>query len=422
MPKKQLTDSLALNESAPTPSLAGWQATGLCVAAVALTGASGGLGGLLGAVLFAPVIYALVRLRRHAPGAVSTAGLVGSTLGRRAAALAGGVQILAYSALVVTSAQGIALVWLPVEAPSDPFGELVFSNSLWSLYAVTALVIAGVLVFALPERVTIGLATALAAGGLLIHFYLGLAIVATILSGGAPDEPHNAAPPTTGVDAATALVVLAVGIAGFEVITTRRRRGTSSGWSMGLALGIVAVCAAIVSWAGQLGANGLGPFDRGDTSLIAEQLYGSTGTNLITAASTMIVVAGMLALLWGIIQIVGRLGTEFSPETVYAGVLAAMVILTVAVTQLRVQFGYVGGLLLVTLYAIVLTAFARIPGDSVVTWWLRIVMPVVLVAIVLLPLVDAQFSIGALIPVVIAAALVAISGAVAAVTTRSRAD
>ncbi len=57
-----------------------------------------------------------------------------------------------------------------------------------------------------------------------------------------------------------------------------------------------------------------------------------------------------------------------------------------------------------------------------VTWWLRIVMPVVLVVIVLLPLVNAQFSIGALIPVVIAAALVAIAGAVATVTTRSRPD
>ena len=96
MPKKQLTDSIPLGDAAASNGLAGWQATGLCVAAVAMTGASGGLGGLLGAVFFAPVIYALVRLRRHAPGAVSTAGLVGSTLGRRAAALAGGVQILAY--------------------------------------------------------------------------------------------------------------------------------------------------------------------------------------------------------------------------------------------------------------------------------------------------------------------------------------
>ena len=39
VPKKQLTESLALGDAAPANGLAGWQATGLCVAAIA-TGVS----------------------------------------------------------------------------------------------------------------------------------------------------------------------------------------------------------------------------------------------------------------------------------------------------------------------------------------------------------------------------------------------
>ena len=55
------------------------------------------------------------------------------------------------------------------------------------------------------------------------------------------------------------------------------------------------------------------------------------------------------------------------------------------------------------------------PGDSLTIWWLRIVLPVVLVAVVTIPLADSAFSMSSLIPVAITAAVLLVAAIAAAV-------
>ena len=178
MPKKQLTDSLALDDAAPSPGLAGWQATGLALAAAAMA-ARAGLGALVGAVLLAPIVYALVRLRRHAPNARSTAELVGSTLGPRGTAFAGILQVTGYVLIAVTAAQFIGMVFVPQQATTDPFSPIELNHWLWSLWAVAAIVVDAVLVFALPGGVVAAmvlLAVALIQGGWSLGYVGGLVL------------------------------------------------------------------------------------------------------------------------------------------------------------------------------------------------------------------------------------------------------
>ena len=404
-----------VGESGAWARVSGWQAMGLCLAAVGLQGLSG-LGGLLGVALFAPIVFALVRLRRHAPGAVSTPGMVGAVLGARTAAVAAIVQITAYVALTVTAAQAIVIPWLRIDSSPDPMGGAVFDKSQWTLMALVVIVVAAVMVFGLPTLVTATMVAIIAVVGLLTYFYFSLAIVTTYLSAGVSmSEPRYDPAPATGLQATAALIVLAAGMTGFEVVATRRRRGGASAWPMGGALVVVGACAGLGSWAAQLGPGGFGPFDEPFLWQAAEELYGSTGTALLNSAAIMLATAGMLAMLWGIRNLTEQTGTTWSPRLVQAGVLAATVALAVIVTQLQWQFGHVGSLLLIALYAIVFIASARVPGDSLTIWWLRIVLPVVLVAVVTIPLADSAFSMSSLIPVAITAAVLLVAAIAAAV-------
>lgn len=420
MPKKPLTDSLAFDDAAPSPGLAGWQATGLALAAAAMA-ARAGLGTLVGAVLLAPIVYALVRLRRHAPHARSTAELVGSTLGQRGAAFAGILQVTGYVLIAVTAAQFIGLVFVPQQATTDPFSPIELNHWLWSLWAVAAIVVAAVLVFALPGRVVASLAAVLALVGLLIQFYYALAVAARAMTGTVTEQivSHHP-PPTLGV--LGTLTVLAVSVFGVEVVTTRTRRGSSNGWPMSLAIGVVALIAAVTWWAAQQSGWGGNSLNGSTFGIAVGEFYGDTGATVVTVGAAMFIFAALLALLWGIAAITEGLDAQASPDTVFAGIVVAMAVLAVAVIQADWTPGYVGGLVLLTLYAVVLVANSRIAADSVVSWWLRFVMPAVLAAVVLLPLLWAEFSLGALEPVLVAAVLVAAAAATALLGTGSRPD
>ena len=420
MPKKQLTDSLALDDAAPSPGLAGWQATGLALAAAAMA-ARAGLGALVGAVLLAPIVYALVRLRRHAPNARSTAELVGSTLGPRGTAFAGILQVTGYVLIAVTAAQFIGMVFVPQQATTDPFSPIEPNHWLWSLWAVAAIVVAAVLVFALPGRVVASLAAVLALVGLLIQFYYALAVAARAMTGTVTEQivSHHP-PPTLGV--LGTLTVLAVSLFGVEVVTTRTRRGSSNGWPMSLAVGVVALIAAVTWWAAQQSGWGGNSLNGSTFGIAVGEFYGDTGATVVTVGAAMFIFAALLALLWGIAAVTEALDAQASPDTVFAGIVVAMAVLAVAVIQADWTPGYVGGLVLLALYAVVLVANSRIAADSVVSWWLRFVMPVVLAAVVLLPLLWAEFSLGALEPVLVAAVLVAAAAATALMGTRSRPD
>lgn len=420
MPKKQLTDSLALDEAAPSFGFAGWQATGLALAAAAMATYTG-LGTLASAAVLAPIVYALVRLRRHAPEAASTAELVGSTLGLRGAAFARILQVTGYVLIAVTAAQTFGLLCTPLHVTDDPYDPVRSNPWLWSLWAIAALVVAAVLVFALPARVVAGIAAVLALGGLLVHFYYALAVVAHGLAGTVPEQPVGPEPPT-GLAAAGTLAVATVTLAGFEVVTARARRGSSGGWPMSLAIGFVTLVAVIVWWATQYGGNGAGSLGSSTFGLDVGDLYGDTGTKIVAIASATFVFAALLALLWGIGAVTERFDVGMPADAVFGGVVVLAAVLAVAVIHAGWTLGYVGGLVLFTLYAVVLVANSKVAADSVVTWWLRIVMPAVFAALVLLPLAWAEFSASSLTPVIIAALLVAAAAAAAILSARRRPD
>ena len=247
VPKKQLTDTTALDDGAPPRGLAGWQATGLCLAVICIA-ANRGLGPLLGAAIFAPVIYALVRLRANAPDATSTAGLVATVLGPRAGTFTGVLQLIGYSVLAVTSAQTIGL--------AIAFKTVGLADALdtwpWPLYTASAIVIAALVVNVLGSRVLAALAGLFAVAGLLVYFYLGLAVSARFLSGEDP-VMGGPAPPSSGFDVSVSLAVLAMGLVGFEIVTTRTRQVTTAGNSMGWAVGIATLVAVVVWFANHLG-------------------------------------------------------------------------------------------------------------------------------------------------------------------------
>lgn len=420
VPKKQLTDVPAFDESDPSPGLAGWQATGLALAAVAMA-ARAGLGALVGAVLLAPIVYALVRLRRQAPEARSTAGLVGSTLGPRGAAVAGVLQVTGYALIAGTAAQIFGLVWVPRQISDDLYTPVQVNHWLWSLWAVAAIVVAAVLVFAVPNRIVASLAAVLALVGLLIHFYYGLAVIAHVASGTTSEQTVGNAPPT-GLAVAGILAVLALAPAGFEVVTTRTRRGSTGGWSMGLAIAFVALVAAIAWWVCQYSGYSAGSLNAYDFGLAVIDLYGDTGARIVAVGSALFAFAALLALLWGIAAVTEGLDAKVSPDAAFVGVVGVVVVLTVLVIQAGWTLGYVGALVLLALYAVILVANSRIAKDSVISWWLRIVMPIVLAAVVLLPLLWAGFSVRALEPVVVAAVLIAAAAAAAILGTRSQPD
>ncbi|KAA0097743.1 hypothetical protein CIW49_18095 [Mycolicibacterium sp. P1-18] len=411
MSTKELTNSI---------TLAGWQATGLALAAAAMANRAG-LGALVGAALLAPIVYALVRLRSHAPQAPSTAELVGSTLGLRAAAAAGILQVTGYALIAVTAAQAFGLMWVPLDVTDGLGGTVQVNPWLWSLWAVAAIVVAAVLVFALPGRVAASLAAVLALGGLLIQFYYGLAVVAHGLSDTAPEQAVGDGS-TTGLAIAGMLATLAVTPAGFEVVTTRTRRGSSNGWPMGLAMAVVAVVALVVWWACQYVAAAAGSLDGSSLGIAVNGFYGDTGTKIVNIGAAMIVFGALLALLWGIGAVTEGLDVRVPADAVFGGIVLVMALLAVALIHGGWSPGYIGGLVLFALYAVVMAANGRIPGDSVVSWWLRLVMPVVFAAVVLLPLVWAEFDPSVVVPVVVAAVVIAAAVAAAAVGTRSRAD
>jgi hypothetical protein len=90
-----------------------------------------------------------------------------------------------------------------------------------------------------------------------------------------------------------------------------------------------------------------------------------------------------------------------------AGVLSAPGLRGIA----TVLFG-AAALLLVVLYVFVTEANSRIPDDSVVAWWVRLIVPALAVVAVVKPIVDAHFA--AVEVATVVAAMLGVCAAVAA--------
>lgn len=416
VPKNRITTADALGDTPPWTGLARWQATGLALAVVTW-GVYDGLGALLGAVLLAPAIIALVRLRTHAPDARSTADLVGTNLGRRAGMFTGALQVVAYILLAVIAARALGL---PVAAYSVDYSALR-DTWVWPLVAVAAVVLAGLAAYLLPDRAVGGLAAVLAVAALLINFYLALAVLARVYGGASP-VPVGADDHGSGLGPSSTLLVLALGLVGFELVTARNRQVTGAGRPMTVSVLAVAGCATLVWLADHLGAPRGWRLSGRQFASVVDYLYGSAGLLWLTFAGLAMFAAGLLVLMWAITAVASRLAEQVPAEAVVGASIGITAVLAVVFCRnwfgLGDHTGGVGALLLVVVYVMVVEASARIPDDSSLAWSLRMAMPAVLAAVVLIPSLSNGITAAGAWPVAIAGVLVGLAFALVSVASR----
>ena len=283
MPKKMVAGPTEAGGDFGVAALPTWQAAGLSLAVV-VGHVFNGSGALLFALFSVAVIWTLHRLHTHAPQARTTADLIASVPG---AAPAGAIRIIQFVAYVLIGAYtaksiaAMALSWMngPNMTVPDWSGPAV---------SVAAVAVAAVLVGALPTRLLAPVATVLAAIGLLVFFYVGLAVIAKVASGTAPITPTmelGATPASAEWGPAALLISLAIAFAVFEIPTTVNARLTSVARPLGLAMALVVLCAAVAWVATNMGSTGEFRYDAVDLFQIAAEMFGDSGGLWLLAAT-----------------------------------------------------------------------------------------------------------------------------------------
>lgn len=421
MPKKMLRANPRPGSGSKKSPLVTWQAAGLSMAVI-VSAAVHGLGAVVGAAVMVPVIYALARLHAHAPSARNTAELIGATLGPRAATAAGIVQLCAYLVLAAKFAAYLGLELLQLFSPSkDPAGIV----SWLPVVAVGSAIFVGAAACVSPTRGLASVVAPLVLAGLLVYVYLAVAVTARVAAGGDAVVIGTAA---TQAQLSGQLVGFGLGMVGVELVTVRSARIARPGRSMSLAVALVAA-AAVVLWVGDH-QGVVGPW-RWSARHLAEavpQFYADPGQKWMAIAGIALVVAAALVSGWAAVRAAVGLAVmrEVTPN---AGLRLAVVGLVAVVAAVVSTHGarWIGlvilgaaPLLLMALYVFVSEANSRIPGDSVVAWWVRLVMPALAVVAVVKPLVDSGFASVEVATVVAAAIGVCAAGAAAAPLARPR--
>lgn len=421
MPKKMLRASPRPGSASKESQLGTWQAAGLSMAVI-VSAAVHGLGAVVGAAVMVPVIYALARLRAHAPNARNTAELIGATLGRRAGAAAGVAQLCAYLVLAAKFATTLGLELLQRFSPSE---DLTTTISWLPVAAVGAAVVVGAAACGCPTRVIASVATLLVIAGMLVYVYLAVAVSARVAAGSDAVVIGTAA---TQTQLSGQLVGFGLGMVGVELITVRSARVARPGRSMSLAVALVAA-AGVVLWVGDH-QGVVGPW-RWSAKHLAEavpQFYAGPGQTWMAIAGIGLALAAALSSGWAAVRAVTGLAVmrEATPNV---GLRLAVVGLVAVVATVVSAHGarWIGlvilgaaPLLLMALYVFVTEANSRIPGDSVVAWWVRLVMPAVAAVAVVKPLVDSEFAAVEVATVVAVVLGVCAAGGAAALLTRPR--
>jgi hypothetical protein len=411
MPKKLASDSVVFGAAPEVAPIRSWQIAALSFAACGAAMHSG-VGALVAMPVVATVIWALARLHRHAPSVPSTCDLVGSTLGVRAAGTAAVVQLVAYALLAVAAARTVGLLGL--SGQSDLTAAM--SGWWWPALSVAAIATTGVLVWSLPTRVVAMLVAVLAAAGLLVYFYLALAVLAKVLSGTAAVQIGS--PAWTSVPAGgTIIIFLGLATVAFEAPTTAADQLRSVAVPLGWSVGAAGAIAALLLVATNLGAAGGFRLDATDFGLIVPDMFGHSGFVWVIMGGAALWAAALLALTWAVLRVARRLTGEETATTM--ATLALLAILTVALCRNSgTSDKLVAAMLLVVLYVFVAEANSRLPGAETAARMCRVLWPVLLVVVVLFPLRDAEFAASALWPVVITALVVGIAASLSAIALR----
>jgi hypothetical protein len=262
-----------------------WQAAGLSLA-VLVGHVLIGSGALVFGVLSIGVIWALHRLHGRAPESRTTAELIASVPGTAPARAVSVIQFAAYVVIAAYAARtvaSIALIWL-----SSP--EVTFPEWSQAALAVAVVAIASVGVGAMPTRVLAPVVTVLAVFGLLVFFYVSLAVIAKVASGAAPIQPMFemgaiAAPTEWGP--AALVVSLAIAFAGFEIPTVASHRLRSVGRPLGYATALVVLCATLAWVATNMATTGDFRYSAGDLTQVATAMFGYASGFWLLLAATM---------------------------------------------------------------------------------------------------------------------------------------
>lgn len=408
MPKRAVPASPEPRAAWP-PALPAWRAMGLSLAPIG-GAAFNGVAGLCAAAIAAVLVFAFARLHRHAPQAVSTGDLVASTMGAAAGRFTSLIQLAAYVLLGVGAALTLALQPLTVA----PDLETALAGWWWPGWSVAVVVIAGAVVAYLPTRAVGATAAALAGVGLLVFFYMALAIVARVMSGTPPMEfgPSHV---DSALLATAAAIPLGLGLVGFEAATVVSGRLGSVARPVGAAVGITALGTVALLVAANIGATGGFHPTAVNLSLIISQFFADAGFYWFATGALCVGSAALLALTWAATRVAGRLFGS-GPE-VSILVPAAMCLLAVAFCRFQEHIGRlqltVPALLLLVVYVLVTEANSRVEGSAAAQQAPRLILAVVVVCVVLVPLRVTDFSLPALAPPAVTAVMLALAAVLA---------
>jgi ethanolamine permease len=391
---RRSVDGPVLDGEIVTRPLGTWVAAGLSLAVIGLAAQSGQLA-VSAAVLLAPVAYVFGRLHAHEPQAQSTSDLVGALLGARLGVFTGLIQLVAYVLLAVKFARlvGVSLSGtLGVVSARPSSGWVV-------LAAIAAVVTAGILLQTMSTRGISWVAATLAAAGILVYFYIALAVVTEIAVGNEPRDADipDSVPPYTAYGLLVVLLIV-----GFEVVTTVNRDVRSVSRSMGLALLVTTGCAVAVGAAlyHRLWSSVRVDFHDWQFDTLAVGYMGNTGIKLLLVGDLASACAGLLAITLGAAGVAHRLAERFSlaeRDRVLVGgvmtIVGALVIIEFGWGGVATRLADVGPLLLLAVYVCAAHANARIPcsGLGVAAEAARMFMWVVAAAIVVVPLLETEF-------------------------------
>jgi hypothetical protein len=384
MPKKMVARQGETGGGLGVTALPVWQATGLSLAVI-VGHVFNGSGAILFGLLSVGVIWTLDRLHTHAPGSRTTADLIASTPGAVPAQAIAVIQFVAYvliGAYTAKSIASMALIWMtpPDTTVPDWWGPTL---------AVTVAVVGSVLVGALPTRLLAPAVTALAAFGLLVFFYVALAVIARVLSGSAPVEPPmdlGMTPSAAEWGPAALLISLAIAFAGFEIPTTVSDRLRSVRRPLGGAMALVTLCAALVWIATNIGSAGEFRYDAADLVMVAAQMFGDAGSSWLLAATVAQAVAAVLVLVWGATRVVRRPVTHSPVPLAITTVVMALVVLAISfdLGGASAKLWGVAGILLLVVYAAAAQANSRLDDSNTTAWAFFAVMGMVLAVVVFL--------------------------------------
>ncbi|WP_166906532.1 APC family permease [Mycobacterium sp. DL440] len=408
MPKRAVSASPESPAAWP-PALPAWRAIGLSLAPI---GAAifNGVAGLCATAIAAVLVFAFARLHRYAPQAVSTGDLVAATVGPAAGRFTSLVQLAAYALLGVGAALTLALQ--PLTGAPDL--ETALAGWWWPGWSVAVVVIAGAVVAYLPTRAVGATAGVLAGVGLLVFFYLALAILARVAAG-TPPMMMGGSHVDSVLLATAAAIPLGLGLVGFEAATVVSGRLESVARPVGTAVGITALGAATLLVAANVGATGGFHNTAVNLSLIISQFFADAGYYWFTTGALCLGSAALLALMWAATRVAGRLFGA-GPEVALL-VPAVMCVLALAFSRFQDYLGRlqmaVPALLLLVVYVLVTEANSRIEGSAAAQQTPRLILVVVGVGVVLIPLRVTDFSMPALWPLVVTAAILAVAALLA---------